>query len=180
MSSGYDDLLRKSKPTPKTETPEPLTIEQKRDTAYKSYLREKGLPEDPDSFTAFVESRPDLYPDAQEVKPEKPKPKPKPAGPDAPVLPEGVDAANKAYLEKIRQGGADPKTKAILEDLFKTSSLVKPVQVSVTPAVIPPGPGQGASAHAGQNSAPRFPTTDQSNMSVAAVAGVYNSPIPRA
>jgi len=109
-----------------------------------------------------------------------PKPKPKPAGPDAPVLPEGADAANKAHLEKIRQGGADPKTKAILEELFKTSSIARPVQVSVTPTVIPPGPGQGASAHAGQNSAPRFPTTDQSNMSVAAVAGVYNSPIPRA
>ena len=110
----------------------------------------------------------------------KPKPKPKPAGPDAPVLPEGADAANKQLLEKIRQGGADTKTKAILEDLIKNGSTQTPVKVSVTPAVIPPGPGQGASAHAGQNSVPRFPTTDQSNMAVAAVAGVYNSPIPRA
>ena len=102
------------------------------------------------------------------------------SGRDAPVLPEGVDAANKAYLDSLQKGSAHPKTKAILEDLIKNGAIEKPVEVSVVPVTPPTGPGPGASSNGHQLGLPKFPTTDQSNMSVAAVAGVYNSPIPRA
>ena len=119
------------------------------------------------------------------AQPEKPQPeKPKPVFHDNGVHPKpevpSKDDFTPEFKDLLKKTPVHPDAKRAAEELFKSGSLIKPVEVSVVPVTPPAGPGPGASSNGHQLGLPKFPTTDQSNMSVAAVAGVYNSPIPRA
>jgi len=119
------------------------------------------------------------------AQPEKSQPeKPKPVFHDNGVHPKpevpSKDDFTPEFKDLLKKTPVHPDAKRAAEELFKSGSLIKPVEVSVVPVTPPAGPGPGASSNGHQLGLPKFPTTDQSNMSVAAVAGVYNSPIPRA
>ena len=130
------------------------------------------------------ENKPEV-PKPEVPKPEKPQPeKPKPVFHDNGVHPKpevpSKDDFTPEFKDLLKKTPVHPDAKRAAEELFKSGSLIKPVEVSVVPVTPPAGPGPGASSNGHQLGLPKFPTTDQSNMSVAAVAGVYNSPIPRA
>ena len=99
----------------------------------------------------------------------------KAGGPDAPVLPQGADPANKAYLDNLR---ANPSAAArTVEELFRTPPAAP--EVSFVPlSMRTPGPGQSSSAQSAQAQVPPLSPVDAMNTTTPTVAGILNAPVP--
>ena len=156
----------------KRDKTKPITAQEKQDAAYQLYLKEKGLDDDPDSFTEFI----------NQYKPEAAKPEQ--LKPEAPTkvdisAPEPPTETLSPTSFTRPSAGDDPQESSYDRQLRLMKEAMTKVDVTVVP-VKKDKAGVGAGARGGQNIIDKFSVVDQTNVSIAAVAGVYNSPIPRA
>lgn len=168
LTKVYDEGTAELEKRDKTK---PITAQEKQDAAYKLYLEEKGLEDDPDSFTEFI----------SQYKPEAPKPEPKPEAPTKVEIPTPEPPTETLSPTSFTRPstGDDPQESSYDRQLRLMKEAMTKVDVTVVP-VKRDKAGVGAGARGGQNIIDKFSVVDQTNVSIAAVAGVYNSPIPRA